>query len=575
MLKPRYVIIILILTIVFISVAAAFSELILLGNAATTAETYVRIAANAALRSAAMSDEFFTSGTDDEGNYATGIDAINASAYFGGSNIDIATQAAFSRGGLLIGDDAREEGDSFSSDSEANNIYVRTYGDFGDSYANKVNNIYLNMFKNSPMFQQWASNILKFYMERSTDDAIASRRVYWAGMSGDAFHSGFTYIPRIMTMGTSIFDDSDSYANRMDDFAFMTSDGSGSYDEDPSNFGSVSGLVDEIDFVELLKSVDYWDYKRISTAYEERPDIDAFNVMKTAGEYDESTGGLKVDTSDGQLVLSDGQAVFFYTPTSIGLTYVDPYVLNNLFRANMDLLMRSKYLENDVLVNGYTSTPDFSYYPVDAYPTSWENYVVNNGSLFYLRGQYIAPTGAMGAVTTPGHYRGWGGTVLDIPQVEYIYIPVTESNVGTLDSDIGLRTLLTRAIDPTITFENLLTDSTEVEVLPNGDRLYELVIAKVTFTADFMYPYQSASLRGMSRHFNDPTKDAVTETVSGMEVSHQSLNAVLDSFTTIADDVKDKISAGLAEKSNFNDAKAGTDMEYCKYRYTTYFTVRN
>lgn len=547
MLKFRNIVIIFLVMLVCISTVCMIIEANLVTNAARTATTYTQIAAECALKSATMTDEFFTSGTSKNGSYMNGVTKVQAGT--------VRNTAGSS--GLLIDLNNGAGVDSFSRDEWDTNIYALTFGISSSSNAQRfAEDAYLAMFSTDE-FKNWSSTLLDNSLNQSNKSmtySLCTRPIMWFDtflvQSGTNINikqaSGTVFVPKLLTMGGELFadelgvlDTSELYTKLSNNNVFST--GANTVKK---FFGTIAGNYTSIWAQDnsasnaekakaLLENADYWNYKRQTTITLDQSD---FGTL----------GTLDVD--------------YYYTPTSLGLTYIDPNMLDILFRSNLDLLMRCGYIENGNLAD-YNSQINPGYYnelddaTLDS--AAWANCAVNNGQFYYMRG---IPTFDSSHKL---HYTDLNGMACQLPEIEYYYIPISDSSdknyskkslyntVNNLTNNSALRNVIYRAIDAATTPRSLLDEQDS----GNDAHTYELVVAKVTFYADFVYPYKTSTLRGMAHWWGD-------DSLSGLHLSEN------DTVTMgITQDRLDDL-AGVPYTTVESIIDGGT-----QYKYTTYYAI--
>lgn len=184
---------------------------------------------------------------------------------------------------------------------------------------------------------------------------------------------------------------------------------------------------------------------------------------------------------------------YYYTPLKVGLTYLDRELLGKMFQNNLDILMRSKYTDAASLAEstGIINTAFLGHTIDDSYLSGYD--VINDGYVSLVKGQVGA-----GELLTAGSR---------LPDVEYkvidIYDPANDDflmmifgpNKGAYvtkarylyesDRDAGYR-------DPS------------TGLMPTKK---EVVVAKVTFYADFVIPYTMPLLAEMRASHKNTAAD--------------------------------------------------------------------
>lgn len=208
----------------------------------------------------------------------------------------------------------------------------------------------------------------------------------------------------------------------------------------------------------------------------------------------------------GKDIYVNGTAHKYYlTPLSVGVTYINEEFLSVLFMNNLDLLMRSKYAERDDYnlnneTNGYGLLRGV-FYPELADTDSVSQYnPINNGKFTLLRGEKLS--GTSGDVEL---YKGIK------PKVEYVVIDSFDDRAnGVLQKVFGPK-FSKNATNSIIRGKEVTGSNMKLLNMDNimrmkqltgtlGSDAYEhkpIVVAKVTFYADFIIPYDTPSIREM------------------------------------------------------------------------------
>lgn len=181
---------------------------------------------------------------------------------------------------------------------------------------------------------------------------------------------------------------------------------------------------------------------------------------------------------------------YFLAPTNVGVTYVDPALLETAFVCNMDLLMRSKYILNDtdeglqagvgIPTTGFEGT--FSTLDDKAMKVVEDFNIIHNGTFSFVKGAFVGYSN-----NTPGGFTGGsvdGKRVL--PRVDYQLITLRDET-GKIKEDNA--NLLCSALG--INFENV---DKYVEWVANTTA-ENFLLARVTFYADIFVPYSTQMAR--------------------------------------------------------------------------------
>lgn len=217
-----------------------------------------------------------------------------------------------------------------------------------------------------------------------------------------------------------------------------------------------------------------------------------------------------------------GEAFNYYvTPISLGITYINEDLLQALYINNLDLLMRCKYMQRDDYNlqssdcgNGVLRSV---FYPELTDTSTLSQYnPINNGSFTFLRGHKRSNTGENSQL--------FEGTVK--PKVEYIVIDMyNNSQINNEVLQYVISPKFTKDTSNSMYFQNTseaslyqgktltgnLLKQIDRDVINNYKNITGLginssntlldhkpiVIAKVTFYADFIIPYSTVSLREM------------------------------------------------------------------------------
>lgn len=439
MLKAKNIIIIFIINYFLILLACTLLEFIFISNHAQDAQLLMRTAADMALEQVQATDDFFVTG----GGYL--LDEVGQDSY----KIYVSTGSKF------------EKVDLFPAFT--NNPNSKDY----------VDNIYEELYGYD--FRQFVNNnpevlSLRFYGAKTN---IINAGSYYSSMQ-----TNYYAIPKLYQMGFDIFKkETDTYWQI-------------------SNVKSLSGVTygqKRDDLTELNEGV--------FTMYDLR------NYAKVS--YDKN------------LNLTN----YYFTPISLGVTYINEDLLQALYMNNLDLLMRSKYMQNDdydlsdeKYGNGILRG---AFYPELTDTETLKKYnPINNGAFSLLRGERISDTGQN------SHF--YEGTVPI--KVEYVVLDMykdSPQNNEALRQILGPRfTENTESVDE---FGNLyFTDTVKAAqysgkpitgaLLKSSEQDYiddmrdlmnispatdcaldhkPIVVAKVTFYADFVIPFSTVSLREM------------------------------------------------------------------------------
>lgn len=282
---------------------------------------------------------------------------------------------------------------------------------------------------------------------------------------------------------------------------------------------------------------------------------------------------------------------YYLTPLSLGITYINEDLLQAFYMNNLDLLMRSKYANNGR--NLKTEEGGYGVYKTEMYPQLVDDDTlsslnpINNGSVTLIRGQRIT-----GTKSEFEFYKGLK------PKVEYVVVDMYNESGGKEDSmlrrvlgsrftnndngafkNVASSTLITgRKLKETeavsIEAQRVLTGTTSATDT-TFDHKY-IVVAKVTFYADFIIPYSSVTLREMRGRIRD-SEDEMTERYlfkpfSNSVVNSDNIQPIVGNYVDIENETEFSSVSDTAKVYNgFTrlDPRLNSDA-YC---YTTYFAV--
>lgn len=245
--------------------------------------------------------------------------------------------------------------------------------------------------------------------------------------------------------------------------------------------------------------------------------------MRFTPKYDSSKQGFYAWDSDwlGLTKLKkdtykDGPT-YFLAPTNVGITYIDPVLLQTAFACDMSLLMHGVGLKGQ-LGDTRTIPAEIAYgVPSQGFEgkaqvvtqeceaTISQHNIITNGSFSYVKGAYVTPPGS----NSNGDPSLWGGfTGGSVKQVESGTASATASRVYPRVryrvinmSDAKYMPLMSAAIgvdysSDTIQSYNDWLTAIGVEQDSGGNfKEKYCVVAEVTFYADVIIPYKSKIAR--------------------------------------------------------------------------------
>ena len=176
---------------------------------------------------------------------------------------------------------------------------------------------------------------------------------------------------------------------------------------------------------------------------------------------------------------------YYFTPISVGITYLNSEFLNTLYMNNMDLLMRAKYTKQGINLNsveGGNGVLKGNTYADKVASLNSSLNPINNGSFTLIRG--TAKNDRSPDV------QAYVGT---LPTIEYKVIDMYDSAYdsilvelfGANKGSYGTKAEYLKSLD-----------SNQINPMSGGSYKSKLiVIAKVTFYADVIIPYSTLPLR--------------------------------------------------------------------------------
>lgn len=269
-----------------------------------------------------------------------------------------------------------------------------------------------------------------------------------------------------------------------------------------------------------------------------------------------------------QTTVKNVDTLYYYTPLSVGLTYINEELLQAFFMNNLELLMRGKYekideynLSLEKYGNGVLKTSVYSDL-VDTETLKNEN-PINNGSFTLLRGEQMITDGDACL------YKGIA------PKIEYMVIDMYDNNYNDLlQMVLGPKTTNQKTSgltnnSVTVTGDSLkLMNSDYLTYMSNltGSSRYlfenkPIVVAKVTFYAEFIMPYNTPLLREMRGRIKDG------EEISGRNLFNPFANSTIDVNNVSA------IDGNYVDIATNDEGADSLGSNSIPYSYTTYFAV--
>lgn len=282
--------------------------------------------------------------------------------------------------------------------------------------------------------------------------------------------------------------------------------------------------------------------------------------------------------SQGKKTVLNGQEIeYFYTPLNVGLTYINEDLLQALFMNNLDLLMRGKYAQRDSY-NLNNEDCGFGVLKTAIYSNLVDTKIneaseglnpINNGSFTLLRGEEMSGTSSEVKL-----YKGMK------PKVEYIVIDMYDDRYNDLlqivfgaktVNESGTEVLSTGAEyrkmnEPNILYMQSLTSSSVGNLEAFNHK--PIVIAKVTFYADFIIPYMTPGIREMRGRINDG------EIMSGRGIINPFMESSTDGNGALSENYVDiTTNIDSSKRGYYNGSSTNLGSNSDAFMYTTYFAV--
>ena len=268
---------------------------------------------------------------------------------------------------------------------------------------------------------------------------------------------------------------------------------------------------------------------------------------------------------------------YYLAPTNVGITYLDPYILETAFVSNMDLLMRGELLINGGSLqdgvgivsngmNGDAQVPDSDY--EDKY------FIINNGKFSFVKGE-LKP------YVNEGDVGGWtGGESTNhervLPKIDYMCLDVKQgmydANIRTIMFlAVGLEADVYHSDSPEAAYKGWL-DSLGID--SNSADPYYVMIARVTFYVDAFTSYNTTIARDLYSMFVRGGANGAISGTSRLYTPDNDGNNDNDLFQMR--DIKLPNGAEGNHLGSDADERQGyisgvTNMPY--YMYTTYYAV--
>ena len=278
-----------------------------------------------------------------------------------------------------------------------------------------------------------------------------------------------------------------------------------------------------------------------------------------------------------------GRGSYFVTPLSIGMTYLDNDLLSYCFINNMDLLMRTKYIDTTTYNADKLQTMKFNQagagqglpeemglnqYITTAQEKIIKDYnIINNGNFALVKGKY-------------DNYGDFKSSKKETTSTEITYMIIDMYNNTTdVEKKEATETILKQIFssykggklgdsvgEQSSVGDYLRAISTDKDVITGAPLEHKyIVVAKVDFYADIIVPYTSSVFRDFALRYDSKTNIAGTD-----ERPHGTYND-----KTGAGQVADNnfLNIGYTERNGIPGERKSDVTGNTMYHYTTYFAV--
>lgn len=294
-----------------------------------------------------------------------------------------------------------------------------------------------------------------------------------------------------------------------------------------------------------------------------------------------------LENAERDMKLNNSEVHYYLTPLSLGITYINEDLLQAFFMNNLELLMRSKYvtradynLNSEECGNGILKG---GFYPeLTDTKTLQSLNPINNGSFSLLRGQRMGSTDMSIEL-----YKGI------MPKIEYLVIDMYSDDNDSnsvqnqlLQQIFGPRfsedsenaAFSRRAVTGKLLKEMNAESIQNMKELTKGGDIYNhkpIIVAKVTFYADFIVPYSTVSLREMRGRIDNNTINGRTlfNPFSYSQVNIESVQPISGNYVDINSptllEQYPAYSNKIYNENGVNRLGGNSDA----MAYTTYFAV--
>lgn len=194
---------------------------------------------------------------------------------------------------------------------------------------------------------------------------------------------------------------------------------------------------------------------------------------------------------------------YYLAPTNVGVTYLDPNILQTAFATNMDVLMRASVAQSNRLSDNvgipdalFGGGEDYVITDVTADTVERQN-IINNGNFAYVKGERSPLVG----VGYTGGYNADNDYI--VPEISYKVVDVCDPANETL---IRMSVSEIEGVSDFESYQNWLVNRGIDVTQP-----HYCVVAKITFYADIIVPYGTALSRNLYSLYSRENADAAKD----------------------------------------------------------------
>lgn len=565
--KFRYIVFYFLAGWILVILISAILEKQAIGLIAKDVNSTVSLAAEMAINTVQASDEFFK-GSKDVGAYDIYVPYISGGKDVGYKRANLYTEMAekiwgvdISKGGVSTDLGTISFTAQSNADKNIEKIYQFMYGTGQQSALGMSGNL-TEFFK----YYSYVGNTL------NKDTQIPLTNIaYLEGKDGN-YELKYGVMPLIMRMG----------ADTLYNVAGLAEGGA------VLHYFKQSGNSNSVSLNQL--------YSSSNSAYDCLKELDT--VAFTMGKVNAKKGSspisefIRVALANGFRTSKKESAIYgggsyFVTPLSLGLTYLDNDLLSYCFINNMDLLMRTKYIDRSTTSAGKLQTMTFTekgagqglpaelglnQYTTVQQEAIIKNYnVINNGNFALVKGKYDS-------------YGDFKSSMKETTSTEITYMIIDMyNNTGDAEQKKATETILKQifsaykggkigdkaasSVGEQSSVSNYLKAiSTDTDTITGAPLEHKyIVVAKIDFYADIIVPYTSSVFRDFALRYDSKTN------LEGTAIrSHGTYNDI-----TGAGQVADNnfLNIGYTERKGTVGERISDVTGNTMYHYTTYFAV--